>query len=95
MQLAAFTYTFLFSSLCGGDYAFAVCNAGDCQQETEKVFNAKIAVSNDQLADSRNIKRGSVRGIVLKSIQREDSTKEEMAWNHSVESALSALVADR
>ena len=89
MQLAVFTYTFLFSSLCGGDWSFAVCNAGDCQPETEEVLSANVAVSNNELADSKNNKRGSVRGIVLKSIQPHDS-KEEMAWNHSVESALSA-----
>ena len=40
--------------------------------------------------------RGSVRGLVLKSTptQPKDSTDEEMAWNDSVETALSALVAD-
>ena len=53
MRLVALAYVFLFSSLCGGDWAFAVCNAGDCKPKTEKAFdqNLTIAVSNDQLAD--------------------------------------------
>ena len=96
MQLAAFTYTFLFSSLCGGDLSFAVCSAVDCQPETEKVLNATIAVSNNHFAVSKNMNSGSVRGLVLKStpIQPKDPTDEEVAWNVSVETALSALVAD-
>ena len=92
MQLAAFTYTFLFSSLCGGDLSFAVCSAVDCQPETEKVLNATIAVSNNHFAVSKNMNSGSVRGLVLKStpIQPKDPTDEEVAWNVSVETALSA-----
>ena len=92
MQLAAFAYTFLFSSLSGGDLSFAVCNAGECQPETEKVLNPTFAVSNNQCAVSKNMNRGSVRGLVLKStpIQPKDSTDEEMAWNDRVEIALSA-----
>ena len=81
MQLAAFTYTFLFSSLCGGDLSFAVCSAVDCQPETEKVLNATIAVSNNHFAVSKNMNSGSVRGLVLKSTQPKDSTEQEMAWN--------------
>ena len=89
MQLAVLIYTYLFSSLCGSDLAFAVCSAGDCQPETEEVLNATLAVSNNHLADSKDNKRGSVRGIVLKSIHQEGSVGEK-AWNDSVETALSA-----
>ena len=66
--------------------SFAVCSAVDCQPETEKVLNATIAVSNNHFAVSKNMNRGSVRGLVLKSppTQPKDSTDEEMAWNDSV-----------
>ena len=76
--------------------SFAVCSAVDCQPETEKVLNATIAVSNNHFAVSKNMNSGSVRGLVLKStpIQPKDPTDEEVAWNVSVETALSALVAD-
>ena len=62
-----------------------------------KVLNATFAVSNNQFAVSKNLTRGSVRGLVLKSTptQPKDSTDEDyMAWNDSVETARSALVAD-
>ena len=72
--------------------SFAVCSAVDCQPETEKVLNATIAVSNNHFAVSKNMNSGSVRGLVLKStpIQPKDPTDEEVAWNVSVETALSA-----
>ena len=72
--------------------SFAVCSAVDCQPETEKVLNATIAVSNNHFAVSKNMNSGSVRGPVLKStpIQPKDPTDEEVAWNVSVETALSA-----
>ena len=57
MQLAAFAYTSLFSSLSGGDLSFAVCNAGECHPETEKVLNPTFAVSNNQCAVSKNMNR--------------------------------------
>ena len=64
--------------------------------QREKLLNATFAVSNNQFAVSKNMNRGSVRGLVLKSTptQLKDSTDEGMAWNDSVETALSALVAD-
>ena len=72
--------------------SFAVCSAVDCQPETEKVLNATIAISNNHFAVSKNMNSGSVRGLVLKStpIQPKDPTDEEVAWNVSVETALSA-----
>ena len=78
--------------MCGGDWAVAVCSAGDCQPETAKVLNGPIAVSNNQFAVSKNMNRGSVRGLVLMSTptQPKDSTDETMVWNDSVEIALSA-----
>ena len=80
MQLAGFAYTFLFSSLSGGDLSFAVCNAGECQADIEKVLNAICAVSNNHLTVSKHMNRGSVRGLVAKSIliQPKDSRTQQM-----------------
>ena len=58
--------------------------------QRQKVLNATFAVSNNQFAVSKNMNRGSVRGLVLKSTptQPKESTYEGMAWNDSVEAAL-------
>ena len=74
------------------DHAFAVCNAGGCQLELEvELLEANLSAdsSNIPVAASDNIKRGSVRGIALKSIHNEDS-EGETRLNDSVETALSA-----